>query len=400
MATFQYIAKDIFGKQTTGQIQADSEAAVLRTLDERKLFPVRIDCHQAPAQTNPAGRPVNMRELGMFYQQLADLLNAGAPVLRAMDTVRRATTNPRMAKIITTMREDVAAGQALAHAMAKHPRAFPELHQAMIRAGEHGGFLEQVLANLATFVERIDELRSKVTGALIYPMVLTIVGLIVVLGLLIFLVPVFENLFEDIPLPLPTQVLFTASLMLRFYWPIGLGILFIGGIGLWTVINTPNGQRAIERYRLYIPVAGTAMRMIAITRFCRILGTMIGNGVPLIQALAIARDATGSQLIAQVIDQATQAVKTGQALADPLRDSNLFPPQVVEMIAIAEESNQLEKTLIHIADTVERRTNRMVDQAVKLVEPIVLVAIAVAVGFVAVGILFPILTMAQHVGNA
>jgi general secretion pathway protein F len=273
------------------------------------------------------------------------------------------------------------------------------LHIAMIQAGERAAFLEEVLRSLAGFLERFEELRSKVIGAMIYPMVLVGLGMSVMIGALIFFVPKFEPLLNTAKKPLPTEILFGASVVTRKYW--FLLILAAVGLGalIWMNMKSETARRTLEKWRLKIPVVGTALRLLAITRFCRILGTMLANGVPLLHALKISKDATGSNILAERINHATEAVRDGKRLSEPLAEGGFFPDQILAMITVAEESNKLDKVLVQIADTVERRTNRQVDQAVRLIEPAILVVVAACIGFLALGLLLPIFTMASQLGS-
>jgi general secretion pathway protein F/type IV pilus assembly protein PilC len=256
-----------------------------------------------------------------------------------------------------------------------------------------------VLRSLAGFLERFEELRSKVLGALIYPALLTALGSVVMLGALMFFVPKFEPLLANAHKPLPTEIMFAASTAVRTYWY----LLLLGAAGLVGVIyvnvRSLAARRWLEQLRLRVPVVGTALRLLAITRFCRILGTMLANGVPLLQALRISKDATGSTILAENIAEATEAVRDGKRLSEPLAAGGFFPEQILAMIAVAEESNKLDKVLVQIADTVERRTNRQVDQAVRLIEPAILCLVAAGIGFLALGLLLPIFTMASSLGS-
>lgn len=375
-------------------MQADSEAAVIRALDEKRLFPVRVAERVTAAQSGLGGR-VRARDVGILYAQLSDLLGADVPALRALDILARVTVNKRLAALIGKVRDDVAAGKSLADSMAVYPAAFTPLHVAMVRAGERAGFLEDVLSNMAQFIERQDELQAKVIGALVYPSVVVSVALTVILGVLLFMVPQFKSMFETLKtIPWPTAVLFATSDLVLALWPLVLLVVVVGIIGSWGFLTSDQGRRVWDRWRLRMPLVGKAARLIAITRFCRILGTLLKNGVPVLQALAIAKDATGSVMLAESIAQAAENVRAGQTLADPLKASGLFPLEILEMIAVAEESNQLEKTLLGIADTVERRTNRQVDLAVRLIEPLVLILIAGGIGFFGVALVYPIFSMA------
>ncbi len=393
MATFEYIAKSATGEEVRGRMQADNESAVLRTLDENSLFPVRVE--EARGQVRVASGKVRSRDLSLIYAQLADLLNAGVPLLRALGTIIHAAPNPAVQGVMTRVRDDVAEGKALAEALSAQGTAFPSLHAAMIRAAERGGFLEDTLANLGEYLERIDDLRSRVRGALIYPAVLVTLGLGAILFVLLWLVPQFRTMFENVPLPVPTRILFATSDVLVWHWPLVLAGAVATGAAVVSVLRSGTGRRWWERAQLRVPLVGSLISAVAITRFCRILGTLMKNGVPILQALSISRDAAGSTVLAGVIDTAAESVRAGESLAGPLSESGLFPPEVVEMIAVAEESNQLEKVLLQIADTVERRANRKLEVVVRLMEPLILVVIAGVIAFVALGLFFPIFSMSR-----
>jgi general secretion pathway protein F/type IV pilus assembly protein PilC len=283
--------------------------------------------------------------------------------------------------------------------MKQFPEIFPILHTSMIQAGERASMLQTVLMSLSGFIERLDELRSKVLGAMIYPALLVFVGISVMVGALIFFVPKFEPLLANVQQTLPTRLIFGMSIVVRSYWYIVIIALVIVIAVAWSTLRTESSKRLMERWRLKVPVVGTALRMVAITRFCRILGTMLANGVPMLQALQIARGATGSTLMGDRIAEAAESVREGKSLTSPLSKGGLFPEQIIAMLSVAEESNQLEKVLLQISDTVERRTNREVDQAVRLVEPLILCVVAAAIGFLALGLLLPIFTMASSLGK-
>ena len=394
MPTYQYTAKNASGEEVGGLMQADSEAAVIRSLDEKRLFPVRV-AEKADTAQKSFGGHVRPRDVGVMYSQLSDLLRADVPAMRSLDILARSTVNKRLAGLMGKVRDDVMGGKTLADSFALYPAVFPPLHVAMVRAGERAGFLEDVLANMAEFIERQDELQAKVIGAMVYPSVVVSVALFVILGVMLFMVPQFKSMFESLKnVPWPTAMLFAASDLVRAIWPLVVMVLVVATIGCWGFLTSEQGRRVWDRWRLKLPLIGRAARLIAITRFCRILGTLLKNGVPMLQSLAISKDATGSMILADSIEKAAENVRAGQTLADPLKECGLFPPEILEMIAVAEESNQLEKTLLGIADTVERRTNRQVDLAVRLVEPLVLILIAGGIGFFGVALVYPIFSMA------
>jgi general secretion pathway protein F/type IV pilus assembly protein PilC len=401
MVPFQYTARTESGQRVVGTLEAESEPAALRMLEERRLFPIKV-AGGATAKTRVSGllaRRVRSREVGIMYGQLADLLGSGVPMLRSLDSLVRSTVSPRLVEILREVRAKVADGKSLTESLREFPDTFPVLHTAMVQAGERAAFLEQVLRGLSEFVERLDELRSKVLGALIYPALLTLLGSTVMIGALVFFVPKFEPLLGNVKKPLPTELLFLMSTAVRSYWYLIALVLAAAIALLVSSLKNEATRRWVEKARLKIPVAGGALQMLAITRFCRILGTMLAHGVPLLQALRISKDATGSTLMAEQIAQASESVRDGKTLAAPLAAGGMIPEQILAMITVAEESNKLDKVLLQIADTVERRTNRQVDQAVRLVEPLILCAVAMGIGFLALGLLLPIFTLAGSLGS-
>jgi len=400
MAYFNYTAMTEAGKRISGALEAESSAAVVRALEEKRLFPVNVWGKDGAAQKDGrVRRKVKSADLGMMYSQLADLIGSGVPLLRALDSLIKSTAGSSLKELLKEIRTAISEGKTLTDTVRQYPEVFPSLHIAMIQAGERAAFLEEVLRSLAGFIERFEELRSKVLGAMIYPMVLVALGMSVMIGALIFFVPKFEPLLNSAKKPLPTEILFGASVITRQYWY----LLILGAIGLGALVyvnmKSERARLTLERWRLKIPVVGTALRLLAITRFCRILGTMLANGVPLLAALKISKDATGSTILAERIATATEAVRDGKRLSEPLAEGGFFPDQILAMITVAEESNKLDKVLVQIADTVERRTNRQVDQAVRLIEPAILVVVAACIGFLALGLLLPIFTMASQLGS-
>ena len=378
-------------------MQADNSAAVVSALAEQSLYPVNVAEKTASGGGGKTGGRIRRRDVGVVYGQLADLLGAGVPMMRALDIIARSGIRGRLAEVVAEVRQDVSEGKTLTESMGARGDAFPPLHVAMVNAGEHAGFLEDVLTDLSNFVERQDELRNKVRGAMIYPMLLAIVGVMVVCLMLVFVVPNLKEIFVDVSdLPLLTKTVFAASDLLVQNTVLTVCILLLSVTGVIGALKSSTGHRLWEQWKLKIPVLGKTICVVALTRFCRILGTMLANGVPILQALDIAKDATGSEVLGDSIEQAAQAVRKGQPLADPLRNCGLFPVEIVEMIAVAEESNQLDRVLVQVADKVERRTNLQVDTAVRLIEPIILVLLAIMIGAIALALLFPIFTMADQ----
>ncbi len=399
MPKFQYTARNLSGGKVAGLIEADAAGSAIQLLERRELYPIDIWNTEDKANNKSFRGRISNRDLSVMYGQLSDLLGSGVPLLRALKSIGKSTVNKRLAGVLGDIHNSVADGKSLYESMAEHNNIFPELHTVMVQAGERASFIEEVFESLSVFLERLDELRGKVLGALIYPVMLVMLGGTVMVGALVFFVPKFEPMLAGIEKPMPTEVIFFLSESIRNYWLIIAAA--IGGLiaFFWSALQSQSSKQVMERWRLKVPVAGTAMRMVAITRFCRILGTMLANGVPILQALAISRDATGSALLGENINDAIKNVRAGESLIEPLKAGGLFPEQVLAMISVAEESNQLQKVLLHIADSVERRTNQQVDQAVRLIEPVILCMVAAGIGFLALGLLLPIFTMASSLGQ-
>jgi general secretion pathway protein F len=364
MPKFQYTARNLSGGKVTGFIEADAEGAAIQLLERRELYPIDIWNTEDKGNNKSFRGRISNRDLSVMYGQLSDLLGSGVPLLRALKSIIKSTVNKRLAGVLGNIHNSVADGKSLYESMAEH-----------------------------------QDVRGKVLGAIIYPVMLVMLGGTVMVGALVLFVPKFEPMLAGIEKPMPTEVIFFLSDSIRNYWLIIAAA--IGGLiaFFWRALQSESSKQAMERWRLKIPVAGTAMRMVAITRFCRILGTMLANGVPILQALAISRDATGSALLGENINDAIKNVRAGESLIEPLKAGGLFPEQVLAMISVAEESNQLQKVLLHIADSVERRTNQQVDQAVRLIEPVILCMVAAGIGFLALGLLLPIFTMASSLGQ-
>jgi len=381
-----------------GTLVADTSSAAARQLFERTLQPVEVEEVKAAARSILTGRSkrVSVSKIGVLYEQLADLLAAGVPVLRAISVLSKQSTNPALAQVLREVHDDVAGGDTFADALEKHPYAFPALHVSMIRAGEKGGFLEDVLSRAAQFVARQDELKNKFLGSMIYPCILLLVGLAAVVFVMSFVVPRIRSLLEQQPnLPLPTQMVFALSDTLANHYLVILGALIIVIIAVAVFFQSAAGKLALARLQLSMVGIGPIFTMVIVCRFCRIFGTLLANGIPILQALRIAKDSTGNPIVMETIEQAAEAVSAGESLAGPLGRSKLFPPAIVDMLAVAEESNTLEKVLVQVADTQEARTARKIDLFVRLLEPLMLLVMGAMVLFIAIALLLPILKMSS-----
>jgi general secretion pathway protein F/type IV pilus assembly protein PilC len=400
MPDFTYEAIGTTGLRSNGTLTATSEREAASMLDARGLFPVRINQTKS-AVTTGGGKKIKGRYMAAFYSQLADLLRSGVPLLRSLDILERQSSQAVLSGVLREVRAKVADGTSLADAMLPHPRVFNELAISMVRAGQEGGFLEDVLKRIADFTEHQEDLKAKVIGALAYPIFLAVVGVIVLNALVIFFVPRFEPIFKKLEekgeLPGLTVMLVTVSHFMQGQGLILLAAL-VGGFFLfrrWA--RTENGRLIVDGWRLKLPSAGTIYLNLALSRFTRILGTLLGNGIPILQSLRIAKDSTGNKVLTNAIDQAADNVTAGNSLAAPLAACKHFPRDVVEMVSVGEESNNLEHVLIDIADGLEKRTSRQLELFVRLLEPMMLLIMAGVTLIVVAGLLLPIFKMSQAV---
>lgn len=395
MATFAYKARNQTGEEVSGTVVADTPAAAARVLDDRTLLPIEVrEVRAAQSMFGGGAKRVSSSKVGVVYEQLADLLAAGVPVLRALQVLSQQAADATLAHVLREVHDSVSAGDSLADAMAKHPNAFNPLHVAMIRAGEKGGFLEEVLTRVSEFVARQDELRNKFVGSMVYPVILMSVGLIAIVFVMTFVVPRIRVLLEQQELPWPTVVVFTVSDTIRDQY-IGLLLaiaLIVIPIALF--FRTQAGQALWAKLQLRAWGVGKIYTMVALCRFSRIFGTLLHNGIPILHALRIAKEATGNKILADAIEKAADAVRHGESLTKPLAKSGAFPPIMIDMIGVAEEGNTLDKVLIDFANTQEARTARQIDLFVRLLEPLMLLVMGAMLLFVAVALLLPILTMA------
>ncbi|MCH9655446.1 MAG: type II secretion system F family protein [Planctomycetes bacterium] len=395
MPDFQYIAREATGRQVTGILTASNQQDALNSLAARNLFPVKVDlADQAKAQLKYSGRRVSARYLSIFYTQLADLLRSGVPLLRSLELLNKQSNNPALKQVLEEVRGEVADGTRLAVAMGQHPKVFSELAVSMIRAGEEGGFLEDVLKRIANFTDHQEELKNRVVGAMIYPVFLTTFGTIIVSFLLVYFVPKFEPIFarmsERGELPWATTTLLGFSAFMQSYWFILIFALGMSVVGVYKYAETTEGRLKFDQFRLNAYGLGGVVRSLAIARFCRILGTLLANGVPILQSLRIAKDAAGNKVISEAIGEAAESISSGKSIAEPFTICGQFPEEVVEMIAVGEEANNLEQVLIDIADNMERQTNRKLDMFVRMLEPVMLLLMAAVVVFVMLALLLPV----------
>ncbi|MBX3439851.1 MAG: type II secretion system F family protein [Planctomycetaceae bacterium] len=402
MPEFAYTARTANGRDITGLISAETKRDVLAMLTERALFPMSVEPAGGSKFSWTLQRPIKTEVLAGTLTQLSDLLENGVPLMRALEVLSEQATHPRMQAVLDQIRSRVADGQQLNDAMAAHPDVFNELSISIIRAGTEGAFLEQSLRQTAEFLERQEELRSRIRSAMAYPAFLAVAGGIVTLVLIVFFVPKFAELFKQLEeagtLPGATVALLWLSDTLgRFGVLIAAALAgAVYGIRRWA--RTTNGRRLVDRWKIRLPVFGPIFLNGAVSRFCRILGTLMRNGVPLLKSLEISSESSGNVVLGTAIRESAENVSSGESLSTPLANCGLFPSNVMAMIAVAEESNNLEVVLNNVADVIDRKISRQLDTMVRMIEPALLMVMGSAVLFVIVALLLPVFEMSTTMG--
>ncbi len=400
MPQYAYTARTANGQDVIGTMTAGSKREMLEALAEKKLFPIRVDAADAKRGWFGAGARVSPALVAMTLSQLADLLQNGVPLLRAIRLLADQATNPRLSEILEDICAKVTEGTSLDVAMAEHPRIFNDLAISMVRAGSEGAFLEDALKRIADFMELQEELKSRLRGAMFYPAFLALLGTVVTTTLIVFFVPKFSELFERLEqdgggLPLATVLLLGMSDFLGRFGLFVLGAL--GGLIWWLkrFFAGARGRRVLDRWKLKLPVLGPIFANTAISRFCRVFGTLLKNGVPMLKSLEISSTSTGNVILTEAVRQASENVSSGETLARPLAACGLFPRSIMAMITVAEESNNLENVLVSIADGLDRQMERHLDLMVRMVEPIMLLLMGCGIGFVMVALLLPVFEMSN-----
>jgi type II secretory pathway component PulF len=388
------------GKRLSGSLPADSRAAAMDQVIEKGLSPLAVDEQKQGAVGSAPNRLASTRiskaAVESFTRELANLLAAGLPLSRGLSLLRRESSNAAARNVWTSVHDDVVGGVSLADALARWPKVFSSVYIAMVRAGEAGGFLDVVLQQIADFRMRERDLKGRVIAAMVYPCVILFVALCVVVFLLTFFIPKFAGIFADFGGQLPALTLFIVNIshLVTHY-----GLFVLAGIvglivALRRALTTDAGRRFLERMLLRTPALGKVIARFALVRFCRMLGTLVGSGVPLVSALRTARDALGNQTLSDAVGHAIEEVQRGTALSRSLAATPvLFPPSVIEMISIAEETGRLDKELIRLSQSYETELDRNLRMLVSLAEPLMLIVTVVIIGTVVVAMLLPILTL-------
>ena len=398
MPTYTYTARAVNGELKTATIDAPSREEVVAQLRRQRMSVVKVD-EEAAAKKSKTKGSIKMRDIVIFTRQFSTMINAGLPLVQALDILAKQTENKTLSEVTRAVVFDVESGHTVADALAKHPNAFSDLYVNMVAAGEAGGILDTILMRLATFMEKNDALVRKVKGAMIYPGVIMSVAVIAICVLLIFVIPVFESMFGSVglALPLPTRIVIGLSRFLKGYW-----YLIGGGIAGSIVMvkryyATPGGKLQIDKTMLKVPVLGDVLRKSAVSRFTRTLGTLISSGVSILDGLEITAKTAGNRVIQDAIMASRASIAGGDTIAAPLQKSAVFPPMVISMIAVGEQTGGLDEMLSKIADFYDEEVDAAVSGLLSLLEPVMIVFLGIVVGGMVVAMYLPIFDMINAV---
>ncbi len=396
MPTFEYTARNPQGQEVNGTMDATSRDEVASNLRKNRLVLIRL--REAKRLVRRGGR-IATRDIVIFTRQFATMINAGLPLVQALDILAQQTENKALAEVTKQVVYDVESGHTLADALSKHPKAFTALYVNMVAAGEAGGILDTILLRLAVFLEKNDAIIRKVKGAMIYPAVIFSVAILAIVILLIFVIPTFQQMFASVnmDLPLPTKIVIGASDVLqRFWWLMGLSVVVLGYL-IKKYYETDNGKLVIDRMLLRAPVVGDLLRKSAVSRFTRTLGTLISSGVAILDGLEITARTAGNRVIHDAVMESRGSIAGGETIAQPLAKSGVFPPMVTSMIAVGEATGGLDEMLTKIADFYDDEVDAAVGALLSLMEPIMIVVLGVIVGGMIVAMYLPIFGMINAV---
>lgn len=394
--TYAYKVRDRAGKVLEGSLEAESTTLVANKLREMGYVPISIDKKTSSAMskelTIPGFKPkATLKDISIMSRQFATMINSGLSLLRSLTILEQQTENKALAAILTEVRSDVEKGSSLSQALARHPKAFNRLYVAMVRAGETGGVLDGVLQELATTIEKQVELKRKVKSAMTYPVAVLALVTLILIAMLLFIVPTFKTLYDDLggTLPLPTRILLAVSAIVatRFYILIIVVMAFTFAFRRW--IATEKGRDLWDQFKLKVPIFGGLVQKTALTRFARTLSVLLQAGVPILESLEITSETVNNTVMSKAVKDIQESVKTGEAIATPLAKHEIFPPMVTQMMAVGEETGALDEMLSKIGDFYDAEVEATVDALTSLLEPLLIVVMGGAVGGMVVALYMP-----------
>lgn len=397
--TYNYRVRDRQGKVISGKLEADNEAVVSQRLREMGYFIIAVEEERTPITKREIRifQPkVKGKDITIFTRQFATMINAGLPLVKCLSILSEQTENPLLTEVIADVQHEVEMGRSLSEALSKHPNIFKDLYTSMVKAGEIGGVLDDVLLRIASTLESEDEIRRRIKSAMTYPTAMFAISILLLFVMLIFVVPIFERMFRDMGATLPflTRIIVGISHFLASWKGMILLVAVIGGVVMlrrW--LKTPAGRRRLDSLKLRLPVFGPLLHKMSLSRFSRTLGTLVASGVPILQALEITSSTVGNVLVAEAVDNVRASVKEGESIARPLGQSPLFPPMVTQMLAIGEETGALDTMLNKVSDFYDSEVSSTVEALTSLLEPILIVFLGVVVGTIVISLYMPIFSL-------
>lgn len=401
MPVFAYSGRTRTGQLVTGEMEASNREAVVATLRRQQIMATKVQ-PKAKAITLPAfGGKVKDKDLAIFTRQFATMIDAGLPLVQCLEILASQQENKIFKKTLQEIRQDVEGGSTFAAALKKHPKVFTELYANMVEAGEAGGILDTILNRLAAYIEKAMKLKRKIKSAMIYPSTIVTVAFGVVIFLLIFVIPTFKSMFEGFgaTLPLPTRVVLELSRLVKTYFLYGL-IMVIGAVvGFRFYYKSQNGRKVIDSLVLKAPVFGPLIKKVAVAKFTRTLGTLISSGVAILDGLEITAKTAGNKVVEEAVMKTRSNIAEGKTVAEPLQASGVFPPMVVQMISVGEQTGALDAMLAKIADFYDEEVDNAVANLTSLLEPMLMVFLGVVIGGVVIAMYLPIFKLVTVVGR-
>jgi type IV pilus assembly protein PilC len=398
MPVFKWAGKNRGGAAQKGEIEAPDREGAMAHLRRQGITATSVKQKSKDLVLNIPGMmpKVKEKDLVTFTRQFATMIDAGLPLVQCLDILGSQTDNKTFGNMIKKVQADVEGGSTFAEALRKHPKAFPDIYVNMVAAGEAGGILDTILNRLAAYIEKSMALKKKVKGAMTYPIVVLVIAFGVVALLLIFVIPTFEAMFNDFggTLPAPTRLVIDASAWLQRYWWLVLGLIFAGITALKQWRKSEHGQRVTDGLALRLPVVGILVRKVAVAKFTRTLSTLIASGVPILDGLDIVAKTAGNKVVELAILQTRTAIAEGKTIAEPLAQTKVFPPMVVQMIGVGEQAGALDSMLSKIADFYDEEVDASVETLSSMLEPFIMVFLGVVIGFIVVAMYLPVFKLA------
>ena len=401
MAVFVYTGRTRSGQTITGEMEAPTRDAVVAKLRTQQVIATNVRGKPRDITIPGFGGGVDEKEIVVFTRQFATMIDAGLPLVQCLEILASQQDNKVFKKALTEIRQSVEGGLTFAAALKQHPKIFTSLYANMVEAGEAGGILDTILNRLAQYMEKAMTLKKKVKSAMIYPSTIISVAVVVVIFLLVFVIPTFKAMFEGFgaALPLPTQIVLELSRIVRAYFLVGLGAIAAVIVGLRMWYRTPSGKLAIDTFLLKTPVFGMLIRKVAVAKFTRTLGTLISSGVAILDGLEITARTAGNKVVEGAVLRTRASIAEGKTIADPLKASGVFPPMVVQMIAVGEQTGALDAMLSKIADFYDEEVDTAVGNLTALLEPMLMVFLGVVIGGVVIAMYLPIFKLVTVVGG-